>query len=76
MRMRVCEDACVCVRTCVCVVLVVTHLDVGCVEVPQGGKSSRQAVGTGTDPQGLQDAGGHTRPLTETLRGERAGFID
>lgn len=52
--------------------VVFTHLDVGCVEVSEGGKSSRQAVCTVTDPQGLEDAGGDTRPLTEALPGEKS----
>lgn len=53
-----------------CTVCVLTHLDVGCVEVSEGGQSSRQAVGTVTDPQGLENAGGHARPLTKSLRGK------
>lgn len=47
--------------------VVLTHLDVGRVEVSEGGKSSGQAVCTVTDPQGLENAGGHARPLTKPL---------
>lgn len=53
-----------------CMLIVLTHLDIGCVEVSEGGKSSRQAVGTVTDPQGLENTGGHAHPLTKSLRGK------
>lgn len=43
------------------------HLDVRCVEVPQGGQRSRKTVRAAVYPHGLEYAGGHTCLLTEAL---------
>lgn len=46
----------------------VCHLDVGCVEVPQGGQCCRQTVCAAVHPHCLKNAGGHTCLLTQTLQ--------
>lgn len=55
-----------------CAGVCVSHLDVGCVEISEGGQGGREAVGATAHPQSLQNTGGHTCPLTLTLREREA----